>query len=147
MNPTFPELVHKSVTSQHINYAPISTMHEAYGLILEELDEFWDLVRLKDGQAKPEDILGELVDIAAVTQKIAEDFELTSALNVGTEQLDLVEKLRSRITSLEEHLLYLKMWFIGSQRSVASPVQKNAKVVMVPFDDAIINGIDEVLDA
>lgn len=48
--------------------------HEAYGVILEELDEFWDLVR----EQKPDkaEMLEELVSVAAMCNRAAEDLEL-----------------------------------------------------------------------
>src|SRR3989344_3081738 len=47
--------------------------HEAYGVIAEELDEFWELVK-KDGDKK--DMLEELAHTAAMCQRAAEDLNL-----------------------------------------------------------------------
>lgn len=49
------------------------SFHEAYAVILEEVDEFWDNVR-KDAV---EDMLAELVQVAAMAQRAAEDLGLT----------------------------------------------------------------------
>ena len=46
-----------------------SSMHEAYGVILEEVDEFWELTRLKKRDRKAEDIHDELVQISAMAIK------------------------------------------------------------------------------
>jgi hypothetical protein len=43
------------------------------GVILEELDEFWEEVRKKRSQRDPLRMLGELVQIAAMAQRCAED--------------------------------------------------------------------------
>jgi hypothetical protein len=49
----------------------MTTPHEAYAVILEELDEFWDEVRKKEHC--PEKMLRELIQIAAMAQRAAED--------------------------------------------------------------------------
>ena len=51
--------------------------HEAYGVIAEELDEFWELVK-KDGDKK--DMLEELAHTAAMCQRAAEDLNLLGQL-------------------------------------------------------------------
>jgi|DEB0MinimDraft_6_1074348.scaffolds.fasta_scaffold15640_4 hypothetical protein len=48
--------------------------HEAYGIIREELDEFWDEV--KEKQLNGEAALKELVQIAAMCEKAAQDLHL-----------------------------------------------------------------------
>lgn len=60
-----------------------NSLHEGYGVILEEVDEFWDLVK----QQKPDKskILEELVQIAAMCQRTAEDLELISELSLPPE--------------------------------------------------------------
>lgn len=50
------------------------SLHESYGVILEEVDEFWDLV--KSQKPDKEHVLSELVQIAAMCQRAAEDLEL-----------------------------------------------------------------------
>lgn len=46
-----------------------ASLHEAYGVLLEELDELWEQVRLKKNQRSSVDIHHELVQIAAVAIK------------------------------------------------------------------------------
>lgn len=50
-----------------------SSAHEAYAIIKEELDEFWDGVK-KDVVSYH--LLDELVQIAAMCQRAAEDLDL-----------------------------------------------------------------------
>ena len=50
---------------------PIASMHEAYGVLLEEVDEFWDEVRKKPAARVRSDVLKELIQIAAYTSRIA----------------------------------------------------------------------------
>ncbi len=50
---------------------PIHTPHEAYGVIMEEVAEFFDEVRAQ--HIHPKEMLVELVQIAAMCQRAAED--------------------------------------------------------------------------
>ena len=52
------------------------SLHEAYGIMLEEFDEFWDEVKMK--QHDPVKLYDELVQIAAMAAKTA-----TSCLTFG----------------------------------------------------------------
>lgn len=52
--------------------------HEAYGLILEEVDEFWEEVRKKSNKRNRVNALKELTQIAALCEKCAEDLKLAS---------------------------------------------------------------------
>lgn len=48
--------------------------HEAYGVILEELDEFWDEVKRQ--HPNPVLLLKELIQVAAMCERAAEDLGL-----------------------------------------------------------------------
>ncbi len=65
----------EKAVAQHGNF---HSYHEAYGVLLEEVDEFWELVRMKESARKPEDVLAELVQIGAMAQKAAESLGLIS---------------------------------------------------------------------
>ncbi len=56
--------------------APLNSVHEAYAVILEELDELWDLTRKRREDRDPEQVLLELTQIAAVACRAAEDLDL-----------------------------------------------------------------------
>ena len=65
--------------ARSIHTKRMSSAHEGYAVIAEEVDEFWELVK----QLKPsnrellkEKMLEELVQIAAMAQKTAEDLGL-----------------------------------------------------------------------
>ena len=47
-------------------YPSFHSMHEAYAVLLEELDEFWEQVRQKPGDRDPDVIYKELIQIAAM---------------------------------------------------------------------------------
>lgn len=50
---------------------PQTSYHEGYGVVLEELDEVWDLV--KSQRPDKTSLLKELVQVAAMAQRFAED--------------------------------------------------------------------------
>lgn len=55
------------------SHAPINSAHEAYGVILEEVDEFWEEVRLKRAERSGARMYAELVQIAAMAARTASD--------------------------------------------------------------------------
>jgi hypothetical protein len=46
-----------------------ASLHEAYAVILEELDEVWDLTRMKRRDRDPKEIRKEMIQIAAMAVK------------------------------------------------------------------------------
>lgn len=57
-------------------HGPISSAHEGYAVLLEEVEEFWELVRRQTGDRDPREVYRELVQIAAMAARIATDLEL-----------------------------------------------------------------------
>jgi len=53
--------------------APINSLHEGYAVILEEFDELWEHVRKNAKYRHRPAVLAELVQIAAMCQRVAED--------------------------------------------------------------------------
>lgn len=49
------------------------TLHHAHSILLEELEEFWEQVKLKDSKRSYRSMYEELVQIAAMAQRTAED--------------------------------------------------------------------------
>lgn len=47
-------------------HAPINSLHEGYAVIAEELDEFWDQVKLKARDRDPVSVRTELIQTAAM---------------------------------------------------------------------------------
>ena len=50
--------------------------HEAYAVIAEELDEFWEIVRQKDNDRDPEAARKELIQVAATAVRAIGDLGL-----------------------------------------------------------------------
>ena len=53
-----------------------NSYHEAYAVILEELDEFWEIVRMKTQDRNGRDAYIELVQIAITAWRTARDLGL-----------------------------------------------------------------------
>lgn len=57
-------------------HKPMNSHHEAYAVILEELDEYWEEVRKKASERDPQAMLTELTQIAAMCVRTAVDLGL-----------------------------------------------------------------------
>ncbi|MFN9303394.1 MAG: hypothetical protein ACK6DA_11525 [Candidatus Kapaibacterium sp.] len=51
----------------------ITSVHEGYGLLIEEVDEFFDEVKKKTSVRFREDVVKELAQIAAMCERIYND--------------------------------------------------------------------------
>lgn len=52
-------------------YGDFHSLHEAYAVLLEEVDELWEQVRKKEEDRSPGRIVEEAIQIAAVALRIA----------------------------------------------------------------------------
>ena len=68
--------IHSELIRANTLHPPFKSLHEAYAVILEEVDEFWDEVKKKDGIRDKENIKSELIQICAMCIKTIENFEL-----------------------------------------------------------------------
>jgi hypothetical protein len=73
---TFERLQSDELSKVRARGLSCKSWHEAYGLILEELDEFWEEVRKKTSKRDRMGALKELVQISALCQRAAEDLAL-----------------------------------------------------------------------
>lgn len=69
----FADLQRQEIEAARSKHRPINSAHEGYSVILEELDEFWEEVRKKRSERSRERMVAELVQIAAMAQRTAED--------------------------------------------------------------------------
>ena len=72
----FQSFVIAELHSARIKFPNLNSAHEAYAVILEEVQEFWDECRKKDTDRDPKEMLSELVQISTMAQRAAEDLEL-----------------------------------------------------------------------
>jgi hypothetical protein len=70
---TFQELQRREIKVARTSHKPINSAHEGYAIILEEMDEFWQEVCKKRSERSPDRMVEELVQIAAMAQRTAED--------------------------------------------------------------------------
>lgn len=70
---TFLELVAAELESARGRYVDMHSLHEGYATILEELDEFWDEAKRKPHLRCGATLLRELVQVAAMAARTAED--------------------------------------------------------------------------
>jgi hypothetical protein len=57
-------------------HAPLQSAHEAYAVILEEVDEFWEEVRKKREERDPDKMVKELRQVAAMACRAIHDCQL-----------------------------------------------------------------------
>lgn len=72
----FQELVERELQRARELHGPITGAHDAYGRLLEEVDEFWDEVKMRQSVRSPDRMRDELVQVAAMAQRAAEDLKL-----------------------------------------------------------------------
>jgi len=61
--------------SSHQHEKKFHSAHEAYGVILEELDEVWEIVKLKRRDRSPSKLRKELIQLAAMAIKGIQSIE------------------------------------------------------------------------
>jgi hypothetical protein len=76
VEPDFQDHVAAELAKGREKHGPITGCHDGYGKILEEVDELWDEVRRKESQRSKGAMYSELVQIAALCQRMAEDLNL-----------------------------------------------------------------------
>lgn len=76
---TFPGMMRELVLTAREKVGPYYSYHEAAAMIREEFEEFWEIVKQKDGERNPEEALLELLDIATSCWLAAEDLDLIKA--------------------------------------------------------------------
>lgn len=64
--------IDKELASSYRHGRTFASMHEAYAVLLEEVDELWDLTRLKKKDRDPGKVKEELIQIAAMAVKALE---------------------------------------------------------------------------
>lgn len=73
----FADMVQTEIAKAREKHPLINSLHEGYAVILEEVDELKAEVWKRAYQRNPLTILEELVQIAAMAQRVAEDVVMT----------------------------------------------------------------------
>lgn len=84
MGSSFESLVSAELESARKKHALLNSAHEGYAVILEELDEFKAWVWKKREQRDKAAMLKELVSVAAMCQRTAEDIGLVNPEGGGS---------------------------------------------------------------
>lgn len=74
-DPFIAEMIEELEVAQR-SHNPMNSVHEAYAVILEELDEFWEECKKKLGHRDPDLMRIELMQIAAMACRAAIDLKL-----------------------------------------------------------------------
>ena len=61
--------IEEEVKRAEVHGKQFASLHEAYAVILEELDEVWDITRMKRKNRNAEDIRKELIQVASMAVK------------------------------------------------------------------------------
>ena len=72
----FADKVETELKYARDQHGKITGAHDAYGRLLEEVDEFWEEVKKRKLFRNPDRMLDELVQIGAMAQRAAEDLAL-----------------------------------------------------------------------
>jgi NTP pyrophosphatase (non-canonical NTP hydrolase) len=67
----FEQLVREEVAAADARYPGYHSAHEAFAVLLEEVDELWDEVRKKQALRDRDQMVRELVQVAAVCHRFA----------------------------------------------------------------------------
>jgi NTP pyrophosphatase (non-canonical NTP hydrolase) len=63
------DIVYEEINRANIAYPQFTSAHEAYGVLLEEVEEVWEHVKKKPQVRNMEELEGELVQVAAMSVK------------------------------------------------------------------------------
>jgi hypothetical protein len=69
------EEIDKEVARAVAKHGEFNSLHEAYGVLLEEVDELWEIVREKRSVRDPNNLRAELVQICACAIKAVHSIE------------------------------------------------------------------------
>lgn len=71
---TFLEEVEAEAKRAVEKFGEFNSLHEGFAVMYEEVDELWEIVRMKRSKRDPERIREELVQIAASCLKMSQKF-------------------------------------------------------------------------
>jgi hypothetical protein len=97
---TFADELYLRVKTIRKRKRPTASYHEAYAVILEELQEFWEEVKLNPRMRSTTSSLHELLDIAASAWTIAEDLNLIDKGESNNEDPEHSETLKNLLDKM-----------------------------------------------
>lgn len=136
----FRSLVEKEKENARNAYGGFRSMHEIFGVLYEEVMEFFDEVRKKPDTRNPEDTLSELVQIAAVAEIAAEDMDLvdiTEEQASSAKYIELKEAVSKFIDSMN----------VGSVMNIQSGSRPSCITSAFTFDEDKLERVRELINA
>ena len=73
----FQNSVENELALARAKYRPMASAHEGWAVLREEVDELWEEVKKKPSARNQGAIYAELVQVAAMAQRMAEDICVT----------------------------------------------------------------------
>lgn len=67
----YSELIKNELVRARKEHSPITSLHEGYAILLEEVDELWTEIKTHD--IDKERVLSELIQVSAMAERIATD--------------------------------------------------------------------------
>lgn len=93
---SFIEQVADEVASAKAAFPPFASEHEGYAILLEEVDELWDEVKVNQKLRDYPKMFRELVQVAAMAQRMADDLVSLKA----QDQEAAEERLRRNVDAM-----------------------------------------------
>lgn len=72
----FPARVGEELLRARKKYRAMASAHEGWAVLREEVDELWEEVKKKPSKRDPAAMYDELIQVAAMAQRMAEDIVL-----------------------------------------------------------------------
>jgi len=77
----FAQALRRELAVAREHHPKMASLHEGWAIILEEVDELWEIARLRKESREPFNIAKELVQIAAMAQRTCEDLGFANELD------------------------------------------------------------------
>lgn len=135
----FKKLVNEEKERARNTYGGFRSMHEIFGVLYEEVMEYFDEVRKKPEERNNEEVLSELVQIAAVAEIAAEDMELVDMTteDVATTELFLLKTAVIKFLGSLDH----------GKITNLQPQQRGCIVNSITYNEDALQKLKELVDA
>lgn len=74
--PSFQNLVLQELGRAKAEYPKMTSLHEGYAILLEEVEELWAEIKKKPSERSKSQILQESIQVGAMIQRLVEDCEV-----------------------------------------------------------------------
>ena len=67
-------LIKKELNQAMEKYNTQSSLHEGYAILLEEVDELWEIIKQKPSKIKEDEVIVESIQVAAMAIRLIHDY-------------------------------------------------------------------------